>query len=49
MTSLLMTGRADCPIDASIDLHFADYLRSDDYQRVLATPRTESSEYLIEA
>ena len=49
MTSLLMTGRADYPIDASIDLHFADYLRSDDYQRVLATPRTESSEYLIEA
>lgn len=49
MTSMLLTGRADYSVDASADLRFADYLRSEDYQSLLAAPRSASPVFLVEA
>jgi glutathione synthase/RimK-type ligase-like ATP-grasp enzyme len=49
MTSLLLTGRSDYAIDASAELHFADYLQTDHYRQLLTAPRVPNPSFVYEA
>lgn len=49
MTSMLMTGRSDYAIDASAELHFAEYLQTDGYKELLTVPQVPNPSFVYEA
>ena len=48
MTAMLSSGRVDYSIADCADVKFSDYLRTDDYQQIVAVPRNAGQQVAIE-
>jgi hypothetical protein len=48
MTAMLSSGRVDYSMADCVNVKFSDYLRTDDYQQIVAVPRDVGQRVAIE-